>query len=68
MPKPVRMNLVGLDGNAFSLMGAFIRNAERQGWTEEEIKSVIDQCRIGDYDNLLRVLMANTTETEDDDE
>ena len=58
--KRVRMNLVGLDGNAFALMGAFQKNARRQGWTQEEIDKVLDECTSGDYNHLLRVLMAHT--------
>lgn len=56
----VTMNLVGLDGNAFALMGAFQKNARRQGWTQDEIDKVLDECTSGDYDHLLRVLMAHT--------
>ena len=41
--KKVKMNLVGLDGNAFVLMGAFSRNAKRQGWTKEEIDVVLQK-------------------------
>lgn len=58
--KRVCMNLVGLDGNAFALMGAFSREAKRQGWKPEEIKNVIDQCKSGDYDHLLFTLMQFT--------
>ena len=56
----VTMNLVGLDGNAFALMGAFQKNARRQGWPQEEIDKVLDECTSGDYNHLLRVLMAHT--------
>lgn len=56
----VSMNLVGLDGNAFALMGEFQKNARRQGWEREEIEKVLDECTSGDYDHLLRVLMAHT--------
>jgi hypothetical protein len=66
MSKKVKMNLVGLDGNAFSLMGAFSRNARSQGWTKQEIDSVIEKCMSGDYNNLLRVLMENTEEIEEE--
>ena len=59
-PMRVTMNLVGLDGNAFSLMGAFQKNARSQGWTQEEIEKVLDECTSGDYNHLLRVLMAHT--------
>lgn len=30
----VAMTLEGLDGNALSLVGAFSRNARRQGWSK----------------------------------
>ena len=55
--KKVKLNLVGLDGNAMSLMAAFRRQAKKEGWTEEEIKPVIEKCMSGNYDNLLRTLI-----------
>lgn len=64
MADKVKMQLAGLDGNAFALMGAFSRNASRQGWTSDEIDTVLKECRSGDYDHLLCTLMDNI----DDDE
>lgn len=64
MADKVKMQLAGLDGNAFALMGAFSRNASRQGWTRDEIDTVLKECRSGDYDHLLCTLMNNI----DDDE
>lgn len=64
MADKVKMQLDGLDGNAFALMGAFSRNARRQGWTRDEIDTVLTECRSGDYDHLLCTLMDNI----DDDE
>jgi len=55
--KKVKLQLVGLDGNAFALMGAFQRQAKKEGWTKEEIDAVLDDCQSGDYDHLLCVLM-----------
>ncbi len=55
--KKVKLQLVGLDGNAFSLMGQFQRQARREGWTQSEIDAVLDDCKSGDYDHLLGVLM-----------
>ena len=55
--KKVNLQLVGLDGNAFVLLGAFQRQARKEGWSAEEIKDVLDECKSGDYDNLLRTLM-----------
>ena len=63
--KKVKMNLVGLDGNAFMLMGAFSQNAKRQGWSKEEIDVVLQKCMSGDYNNLLCTLMDNTEEIDD---
>ena len=60
MNKKVKMKLVGLNSNAFVLLGVFEKNARRQGWTEEEIDSVIDDATSGDYNHLLSVLMDNT--------
>jgi hypothetical protein len=54
--KTVHLKLVGLDGNAFVLMGAFQRQARKEGWTSEEIGTVLDKCRSSDYDHLLFTL------------
>lgn len=66
--KKVQMSLVGLDGNAFSSMGAFSASAKLQGWTKEEVKVVTEACMSGDYDNLLQVLIAHTEEVNDVEE
>ena len=60
MNKQIDLELVGLDGNAFALMGAFSKQAKREGWTEEEIKSVLDECKKGDYNHLLQTLIKHT--------
>ena len=52
----IHLSLVGLDGNAFSLMGAFRTQAKKEGWTDGEIKLVIDDAMSGDYDHLLVTL------------
>ena len=63
--KSVKLNLVGLDGNAFSLMGAFRQAAEKEDWSPNEIKLVLDECMISDYDHLLQVLIAHCKEGEE---
>lgn len=55
--KTVDLELVGLDGNAFALMGAFQRQAKREGWSKDEIQIVMDECQADDYNHLLRTLM-----------
>jgi len=64
--KKIKLQLVGLDGNAFYLMGAFARQARREGWTSEEIDVVLDDARSGDYDNLIQVLMKHTESPDDE--
>ena len=64
--KKIKLQLVGLDGNAFYLMGAFARQARREGWTSEEIDDVMDDARSGDYDNLIQVLMKHTESPDDE--
>jgi hypothetical protein len=58
--KKVKLKLVGLDGNAFSLMGHFQSQARKEGWTKEEINEVLDECMTGDYNHLLATLAEHT--------
>ena len=55
--KKVKLDLVGLDGNAFVLMGAFKKQARKEGWTSDEVTAVMNECMSGDYDHLLCTLM-----------
>jgi len=57
--KEVALNLTRIDGNAFSLMGAFKASAKEEGWSDEEIKTVLDRCMKGDYRNLVAILSAH---------
>lgn len=71
--KKVKLTLVGLDGNAYFLMGAFSKQAKKEGWAPEEIKLVLDKCKEGNYDELLCTLMdhcndyGDSSEWEDED-
>lgn len=58
--KPVKLKLVGMDGNAFGLLAAFRRQARTEGWTPEEVKVVSDKSMSGDYDQLLATLLEVT--------
>jgi hypothetical protein len=58
--KAVQLELVGLDGNAFAILGAWRRAAKSQGWTLAEITLVIDEATKGDYNHLLAVIMTHT--------
>ena len=65
--KQVTLNLVGLDGNAFALMGAFQKQARKEKWTKDEIQTVLDECTSGDYDHLLATLFTYCKSEEDFD-
>jgi hypothetical protein len=64
--KKVKLQLVGLDGNAFALMGEFSKRARKEGWTKEEIDIVLKECMSGDYDHLVSTLWIHTTEEVED--
>lgn len=55
----VKMTLIGVDGNAFALIGAFAKEAKRQGWSKEQVEAVTVKCMKGSYDELLCTLMEN---------
>lgn len=66
--KKVRLTLAGLDGNAFVLLGAFRRQAKREGWSEAEIDGVMTDAKSGNYDHLLEVLVDHCEDADDDSE
>ncbi len=52
-----KLQLVGLDGNAFAILGRARRAARDFGWSEEKIREVVDEAMSSDYDHLLSVIM-----------
>ena len=56
----VNLDLAGVDGNAFSIMGAFSKQARRAGWSKEAIDKVIAEATAGDYDHLLQTIISYT--------
>jgi len=55
--KPI-VRLVGLDGNAFLIMGLCRRAATKAGWSEEKTTALVRQMMgASSYDNLLQVVM-----------
>jgi len=57
LTKKVKLKLVGLDGNAISLVGHFSKQARKEGWTRDEIDLVIAEAMSGDYNHLFCTLM-----------
>ena len=60
--------LVGEDGNAYAILGRVARALKRAGVSKEEIAEFRDEATSGDYDNLLRTVLAWVSEGEEDEE
>jgi hypothetical protein len=58
MPKyDIEVELIGNDGNAFSIMGAVTKAMRRAGVSQEERDEYFRQATAGDYDQLLATTM-----------
>lgn len=51
-------DLVGVDGNAFMIMGFVWKELRRAGNSKEVQDRYLEQATAGDYDHLLQVSMA----------
>jgi len=56
MEKPV-LELVGQDGNAFSILGKALKVARQAGWAEVQVKQFQTEATSGNYDHLLQTCM-----------
>lgn len=54
--KTVKLDLVGTDGNAYSIMGNFQKAARKQGWSKDVIDLVINESMSRDYNYLLATI------------
>lgn len=50
-------SLVGVDGNAYSVMGYVSKCMRREHYSQEDIHNYIQQATSSDYNNLLCVSM-----------
>lgn len=64
----VKTTLIGVDGNAYSLMGHFSSKAREQGWNKADINEVTSMAMEGDYNHLIRTLMTYIDDTYEDDD
>jgi hypothetical protein len=53
----ISVTLSGIDGNAFSIMGAVTKAMRRAGVSREEQDEYFKQATAGDYDQLLATTM-----------
>ena len=54
--KKIKLDLAGVDSNAFSILGAFGSRARREGWTKEEIAAVREKAIAGDYAHFVATI------------
>lgn len=47
--KTVNLDLTTIDSNIFAIFGAFSRQARHEKWTQQEIDSVLEEAKSGDY-------------------
>lgn len=64
--KTVNLNLIGINGNAYAIMGAFRKQARKEGWSKDEIDAVIDAAKSSDYNHLLATIENHCEPIEDD--
>lgn len=55
-PKKLKGGLVGIDGNAFMIMGTFKNDARKVGWLKEDVDKVLADAMSGDYEHLLATI------------
>ena len=53
----ITVELTGIDGNAFSIMGAVTKAMRRAGVSSEEQDQYFKEARAGDYNQLLATTM-----------
>ena len=53
----IKVELTGINGNAFSILGKVIRALKKGGATSEQIEEFQAEATSGDYDHLLQTCM-----------
>ena len=53
----ITVDMTGVDGNAYAVMGAVARAMRRGGCEQRDIDEFYAEATSGDYDNLLRTAM-----------
>jgi len=51
------LKLVGLDGNAFFILGRAQKVARDFGWSKDKIECFLTEAKSGNYDDLLATCM-----------
>lgn len=53
----LNLDLVGVDGNAFSILGFFRKEAKKAGWNKDKIDEVCKEATSGDYNHLVTTII-----------
>ena len=53
----ITVELIGHDGNAFTVLGRCRKTAQEAGLSEDEIATFLTEAMAGDYDHLLQTTM-----------
>ena len=61
-PKKVELSLYFRMGAKLDLLAIFRREAKRQGWEEADIDAVVTEAGSGDFDHLIKTLMAHVVD------
>lgn len=64
----MKYTLVGVDGNAFCIMGYVRRAMQIERFPQSSIDGYLDAAKSGDYDNLIRVSLEQIEQVNDFDE
>jgi len=59
LPRP-KMNLGGLDGNAFAVIAAVRKELKRAGWTHPQVMAFTEEAASGDYNTVLATCLKYT--------
>jgi len=62
----VKFQLVGVNSNAFGIMGAAQKAAKKAGLTEEQIEEYLTEAMSGDYNNVITTTLKYFGGNDDD--
>lgn len=48
-------SLIGVDGNAFAIMGYVAKAMRREGYSKEDVDTYLEDAKSSDYDHLVYV-------------
>lgn len=60
--RKVKCSFANVDGNAYMLMGYFQQQARKQGFSDDWIRSVLNEAMSSDYNNLVATLLLHSEE------